>query len=115
MGAVTDAQIQTFVDNRVRPRCTETVTLILKCQSDIANIDDIYANLNSSPTWVDANGSKSLHTAVPNDVLAWNTFIQQLVGLVTGAATDANATLSTVQAMQGQWPIIKKLPTFQVP
>ena len=113
--SVSNQQIQTYVDNRVRPSATDIVTWVLRRQSDMANISDIYANLTNSPTWADENKANAIHTAQPSDVLAWNTFVSQLLDIITGSATDANATLAKVQALQGQWPIIKQLPTFQVP
>lgn len=113
--SVTNTQIQTFLDQRVRTSSAAIVLWVLQRQSDVANIDEIYANLAGSPDWVDSNGSASVHSAAPSDVLAWNTFVSKLVSIITGAATNAATTLADVQSLQGQWPIIKKLPTIQVP
>ncbi len=113
--AVTNAQIQSYVDQRVRPSCAEILLWVLKRQNDLANIGDVYANLAGSPTWTDSNGNSPVHVALPSDVLAWNTFCANLLTVITGTATDANATLAVVQALQGQWPIIKQLPLLPIP
>lgn len=111
----TNQQVQAFCDNRVRPRCTDVVGLVQRSQNDLANIGDVYANLTSSPTWTDGRSDGVPHLATPADILAWNTFVTNLVAIITGATTDAAAALALVQGLQGQWPVIQRLPINPVP
>lgn len=79
-----NAQVQAFVDQRVRPRCEAIRNLYLACKDDKAVIDDVYANLTDSPTWTDGRTDNPPHLLVPNDVLAWNAFITEFIAFVEG-------------------------------
>lgn len=113
----TNQQVQTYVDSRMRPSCTEIILWVLRRQADKATVDDIYNSLTPSPTWTDSNPNNSAHAAQPNDVLAWNTFIVNLLQIIAGPAPvvvdndgGAAAALALVQNVQDQWAIIQKLP-----
>lgn len=110
MATATNAQVQAFVDSRVRPSCMEILQWVYRRQVDKAGLSDIYAALTEqNPTWVDTNSNNAAHTAVPSDVLAWNTFVSNLLTVITGNTTDAPTALSLVQGIQGQWPVVQEL------
>ncbi len=90
----TNQQVQTFVDQRIRPRAEQIRALVLSMQDDISAIDDVFAALNvQSPTWTDTRTDGPPHLLVPNDVLAVNTFLHDAVTALTG---------------DGQYPIVLK-------
>lgn len=91
MPAASNAQVQQYVDERVRPRCEEIRALYQRCKDDKATIDDVYANLTSAPTWDDSRDDNPPHFLTPADVLAWNTFINGIISLVEGTFADVGA------------------------
>jgi hypothetical protein len=82
----TNAQIQVFVDQRMRPRCEQVRALLLAMQDDKLAIDDVYAALSGSPTWVDSRTDGVPHLLVGGDVLAFNSFLDALIAAITGNA-----------------------------
>lgn len=116
MAAATNDQVQHFMDERVRVSCEEILLWILKRQNDAANLDDVYENLNNSPTWTDGRTSGVPHLAVPQDFFAWNTFIQGLLAVVVNGATIPGRTAAeTIADIHAQWATIQKLPIKPVP
>lgn len=79
MANATDQQIQNFVDTRVRPQAEAARALALAFDDTIASIGDIYAALNvQSPTWADSRTDGPPHLLLPTDVLAFNTFMNDI-------------------------------------
>lgn len=97
MPAATNAQVQQYVNDRVRPRAEQIRALYLACKDDRAAFDDIYTNLTNSPTWDDSNSSNPPHLLTPSDVLAWNTFLYGLVAFVEGTLTNDNKAEAAAQ------------------
>lgn len=97
MAEATNTQVQAYVDQRVRPRCQQIRDLYLLCKDDKAVIDDVYENLTTSPTWTDGRTDNPPHLMVPNDVLAWNTFVSLFIDFVEGALTDGNKNSAAAQ------------------
>lgn len=94
----TDQQVQQFVDNRVRPRCEQIRALLLSCEDDKAEIQDIYDALNAeTPTWSDTR-TDAPHSLVPSDVLAWNTFV---TNLITAFRADAQLPIIEKSCVRG--------------
>lgn len=91
MPAATNAQVQQYVNSRVRPRCEQIRALYLAIKDDKAAIDDIYANLTNNPNWADSHDQNPPHLMTPNDVLAWNAFISGFIDFV-----EANANYAVV-------------------
>lgn len=104
--AATNLQVQAYVDQRVRPRSNNVVDLINELTQDQAVIGDVYANLTNSPTWTDNRTDGPAHLAVPNDVLAWNTFVVRTLQFWNGTLDPAN-----IADAPAQLAIIKKLST----
>jgi hypothetical protein len=92
--AATDAQVQAFVNDRLRPRCEQALRLKQLLDQDIASIGDVYANVSAvNPTWTDTRSDAPPHLMTPSDVLALNTFINN----IRDALRD-----------NAQWPIVQK-------
>ena len=100
MAAATNQQVQDHCDQRVRPRCAAAYLLYLQCKNDQANMDDVYANLTSSPTWTDGRSAGVAHLATPNDLLAINTW---------------RADFITFYEANSQKAILEKLPINPIP
>lgn len=103
MAAATDLQVQSFVDQRVRPRCEQIRALYLACKADSDAIGDVYAALNvGEPTWSDSRTDGPPHLVTPNDVLAFNTFIVGFIKFIEGTFSsqgDGNTA-------HGQYPVV---------
>jgi hypothetical protein len=94
----TNQQVQTFVDQNVRPRSESIRALYLQCKNDAATISDIYAALTEpSPTWSDSRTDGPPHLAQPSDVLAWNTFVVGFIAFVEGTQTAQNMNSAAPQ------------------
>lgn len=76
--AATNAQVQAYVDQRLRPMVELARKLKLMLDDNIAVIDDVYANLTDNPTWTDNRPDNPPHLLTPNDVLALNTFMNNV-------------------------------------
>ena len=75
----TDAQVQSFVNNRIRPRAEQIRALEILMTDDISSIDDVYNALNQqSPTWSDNRDDAPPHLLTPSDILAINTFLHDI-------------------------------------
>lgn len=105
MPLATDAQVQQFVNERIRPVSEQARSLYLTCKDIKAAIDDVYAALTQpTPTWTDNRTDAPPHLLTPSDVLAVNTFITQLIALVEGTFPD----VGTANSAAGQYPIVLK-------
>jgi hypothetical protein len=84
MARATDAQVQQFVNERVRPRAEQIRALLNAMEDDLSAIGDVYAHLNDTPTWTDTRTDAPPYLLSANDVLGWNTFISQTVAAING-------------------------------
>lgn len=91
--AASNSQVQTFVNDRMRPHCEDVRDTVLRLDDDIAHMDDVYANLTNSPNWTDQRLDSPPILLSPNDVLAFNSFIHDI--------RDAIKNHSA-------WPVIQK-------
>lgn len=101
--AATNAQVQAFVDSRVRPRCEQIRALINSINDDRAAFDDVYANLTNNPDWTDSRNDGPPHLLTPSDVLAYNTFLAAFQAFV-----DPNGDANTMGQGGDQTAIILK-------
>lgn len=76
----TDEQVQQFVDTRIRPHSEQARALKLIFDDDRASIDDVYQALlpENSPTWTDGRTDGPPHLLSPADVLAINSFMEDI-------------------------------------
>lgn len=86
MAEATDAQMQTFADQRVRPFAEAARALYLAAKDHKASLDDEYDRAANGAVWNDARTDGPPHLlqagsgASPDDVLNFNDF---LAGLIT--------------------------------
>jgi hypothetical protein len=100
--AASNAQVQQYVNQRMRVRCEQIRNLKFAMEDDLAVIVDVYANLTNSPTWTDDRPDGPPHLLAPNDVLAYNTFLTAMA-----AFFDPNGDTTTIAAGADQWPVVQ--------
>ncbi len=83
--AATNQQIQTFVDSRIRAHAKLARDLAILLTDDIANIDDVYNQLNggNSGNWADTRTDGPAHLMSASDVLALNSFFHNVRDAIT--------------------------------
>lgn len=87
-----DAQVQSWSDQRTRPRSEQIREIYNSIVLDIAQIDDVYAACTQeTPTWTDKRGDFPPHFLTHNDILAVNAMVNAIK-----AAIDNNGGLSVV-------------------
>ncbi len=111
-------QIQEFIDTRLRTSCADICLLVAHLQNHKANESDIYQALitdNNPGAWSDSRQGPP-HLCTPADFGSWNTFVTNLLQVITGPApADGPTALALISGIQGQWPVIQKLPINPVP
>lgn len=94
MANATDLQVQQYVNERVRTSAEQLRALYYALKDHKAVLDDVYAALTQeAPTWSDDRPDGPPHLLAPSDVLAWNTFVSNLLAAIEGDA---------------QWPVVLK-------
>jgi hypothetical protein len=86
MARATDAQVQQFVNERVRPRAEQIRALLNAMEDDISAIGDVYAHLNDNPTWEDNRTDAPPYLLSASDVLNINTFLSDITTAINGHA-----------------------------
>lgn len=107
MPAATNQQVQTFVNERMRPYCEAIRAVKLETDDNEGAIGDIYANLNNNPDWTDNRTDGPPSLLAPSDVLAWNTFMFHFKRLIDGCASDAERIASANEVKNGWATILK--------
>lgn len=93
--AATDAQVQAFVDERLRPLALRARAMRIHLEDFKNQIDDVYANLTAqNPTWSDQYNGHPAHFLTKDDVLAVNALVTTL--------------LSTFALSNGSYAILEK-------
>ncbi len=102
MANATNLQVQQFVDQRVRPHCELARQLTILLDDDHATIEDVYNSLNQqSPTWTDSRTDGPPHLLTPSDVLAFNTFMEEVRAYLKNHAQYPVVLKACVRAPQG--------------
>jgi hypothetical protein len=103
MPAATDQQVQTFVNERMRPRAEQMRAVYLAAKDDIAVIGDVYANVvDAGSTFADTRSDGPPHLLSRTDVLAYNTFLEMFVKFIEGTLTNDNKAVGSQQ-----WPVMQ--------
>ncbi len=96
----TNAQVQQFVDQYIRPHSELARQLDLVLDNDRAIIDDVYQNVSNSSTWVDSRTDVP-HQITPNDVLAYNAFAEDVRNFIKNHNSYPVIVKCCVRAVQG--------------
>lgn len=97
MAIATDAQVQTFTDDRIRPHSERIRNLYNALKDDKVMIDDVYAAwTQQNPTWTDSRTDVP-HVLTNDDGLAWNAFVTGLLDYMENSANFAIVRKACVQ------------------
>lgn len=101
----TDQQVQTFVNERIRPMAELFRALVLRAADDKSAIADVYEAClpQNNPTWEDSRTDGPPHLLTPNDVLVYNSVITLLAKFVDGSGTSDD-----VDEFAAVWPIFQQ-------
>ncbi len=92
MPQATDAQVQRFANERVRPRAEQLIRVLNAVTDDRGAIADVYDRLVNGAPWTDDRTDGPPQLLEGNDVLAYNTFIANLIAFMEG---------------DPQWPVVR--------
>jgi hypothetical protein len=82
MPQATDAQVQRFANERVRPRAEQLIRLLNAVTDDRGAIDDIYDRLVNGAPWNDNREDGPPQLLTGSDVLAYNTFVANMIAFM---------------------------------
>lgn len=109
MPNATDAQMQAYMDQRVRPRAEQFRLLLSNVQDDETAITDEFARASNGPIWNDARTDGPPHLLAsgpgssPDDLTNYNAMAVTFLALVNGTATPTQ-----VSNFPGQWAIFQR-------
>jgi len=104
--AATNAQVQSSMDQDVRPICNELIKLTNRVAMFTAGAADIYSYLSGENSYADNRTDGPPHLATNSDWLAFNALAVVWPKIVAGTATTGD-----VATFAAQWPIVQKLCT----
>lgn len=96
MPAATNAQMQAYSDQRIRPMAEGIRNVFLLAQDHQAVIDDVYARAVSNDRWNDARTDGPPHllmsgnSASPDDILNFNTALVRILQFKNGTFANVN-------------------------
>lgn len=100
--AASDAQVQQYVNDYIRPFAADYRALKLRAENIRATIDDVYNALNvGSPTWTDTRDDAPPHLMTPADVLAMNTVAENLKAFMEAESQLPVVLLACVNQVEG--------------
>lgn len=117
MAEATNAQMQAYCDQRLRPRAEQIRGLEIALADDKASIDDEYARAAGSNAWADNRTDGPPHllqagaSANPDDVLNYNALAANLLWLLSdsGPGNDVGGTLAQFKtAVRNQLAILAR-------
>lgn len=110
MPAATNAQMQTFANERVRPFAEQFRAVLAAAQDHKSAIDDVYARGVSNDRWTDArtDGPPKLlmsgNAANPDDMLNFNSFLAAFTEIMNGTNTANDA--ANAATMRTDWQVL---------
>lgn len=88
----TDQQMQTYCDERIRPRAEQCRALVNALRDDKLAIDAAYDRAANGAAWSDARTDGPPKLLASADVLTYNTVITLLLKCVDGTATSQDVS-----------------------
>ena len=99
MPQATDAQVQRYANERVRQRAEQIVRILNAVVDDRGAIDDIYDRLANGAPWSDDRTDGPPKLLSGSDVLAYNTFIANLIAFIQNDPQWAVVRSATVNGL----------------
>lgn len=97
MALATDAQVQRFSDERIRPHVEAVRELLGALVDDTTVIGDVYARCADAGPWFDARTDGPARLMTKNDILAYNTFAVELAAYIQAHAQWSVVRLACVR------------------
>ncbi len=103
MAIASDKQVQSYSDQRVRPRAEQARSLIAAFRDDEAAIGDVYAACaQQSPTWTDSRMDGPPVLLTPQTILVFNSVAVLLLKCI-----DGTATAQDVANLSANWSVFQ--------
>ena len=103
MPVATNQQVQTFVNERIRPRAEQFRALVALCADDKIAIEDIYAAAVAPTDWTDQRTDGPPHLLSLNDTLTYNSIITLFAKFKAGTATAQDSI-----DFAANWPVFQR-------
>ncbi len=115
MAEATNAQMQAYCDQRIRPRSEQFRSFLNSLVDDLGAIGDEYARASGSNAWADARTDgpphllKAGNSASPDDVLNYNAWGVALKNLVNGTSVSSGSTVAADAAtLVSAWLVLQR-------
>ncbi len=112
--SASDAQMQAYSDQRIRPRAELLRYMLAAITDDKALITDEYARAVSNSAWADNRTDpphllQSGNSANPDDLLNYNALVSALSNLINGTSVANGSTVATDAAtLVSTWPVLMR-------
>lgn len=109
MAEATNAQMQRYADERIRPFAEHFRAVLAEAADHQAAIDDAYARAAGTDRWTDARTDgpphllKAGNSASPDDVLNFNSFVAALLDVIAGNGSDA----TNAATLRANWAVLQ--------
>lgn len=114
MPEATDAQMQSFSDQRIRPFAEAWELLVARAREHKAAIDDAYARATGTNQWSDARTDGPPHLLQsgngmnPDDLLNFNSLVTNLISLADSVPTTQADKAAAWDAITGSLPVLSR-------
>lgn len=108
MAEATNAQCQTWANERVRPDSEMIRGLLLRIESNNASVGSVYERHAGSGGWVDDRTDGPPNLLTGNDVLAFNTICVALAAILRGTLPNDAAKIDACNNVAAQMAIVLK-------
>lgn len=114
MAEATNAQMQKYCDERIRPFAESWELLIARAREHKLAIDDAYARAAGTNAWADARTDGPPHlmqagnSANPDDVLSFNALISSLIALADGTPSTQADKAAAWDGIRGALPVLSR-------
>lgn len=113
MPIATDQQMQTFCDQRIRPRAEQLRAVYNAMTDDKASIADEFSRAANGPIWNDARTDGPPHLLAsgpgssPDDLSNYNAFATALLNLINGTSVANGSTVAADAAtVHANWSVL---------
>lgn len=106
MPVATNQQVQTYVNERIRPRAEQFRALVASLADDRLAIDDVYAAAVQPTNWTDLRSDGPPHLLGLADVLVYNS-----IAALHGKFVAGTATAQDVTDFAANWPVFQRACT----
>ncbi len=106
MPEATNAQMQNYTDQRLRPRSEQLRAVVNSIADDKAAIDDVYARAAGANPWADARTDPP-RLLNQQDVLVYNAVISNLISILSTASLTDQQKIDAVTGLKSNWAVFQ--------